>query len=97
MNSPKDKKILTLNGFKLPSKKFKEMLNNNRYYIIQGEKDSGKTTIANTLHFYFKNSIAFSFKKNENINMSFCINLEKNLNLNYCIYKYNYSICDYMS
>ena len=63
MNSPKDKKILTLNGFKLPSKKFKEMLNNNRYYIIQGEKDSGKTTIANTLHFILKIQLPFLLKK----------------------------------
>ena len=63
----KDKEIITLNGFKFPSKELKEKLNKNSYYIIEGEKGSGKSTIANTLYSYYKNSIIFSFKKNDNI------------------------------
>ena len=93
----KDKEIITLNGFKFPSKELKEKLNKNSYYIIEGEKGSGKSTIANTLYSYYKNSIVFSFKKNDNINQNFWINLEKNLNLNNCIYEYSHSFCDYIS
>ncbi len=93
----KEKKLLTLDGFKFPSKEFKEKLNNNRFYIIQGEKDTGKSTIAKTLCSYFKNSIVFSFNKNDN-NKESWITLEKNLKLKNSIYEYNnYAICDYIT
>ena len=65
-----DKTYYCTLGIKYPSMNFIQKLNSNKYIIIRGETNSGKTTFSKGLLIFFKNCIVFSFEKNIIMNIN---------------------------
>jgi len=81
---------------KNPSMNFIRKLNSNKYIIIRGETNSGKTTFSKALLKYFKNCVVFSFEKKNIMNINW-IQIKKNVK-NKNIFDFNSEqICDFIS
>ena len=63
------------------SMNFIRKLNSNKYIIIRGETNSGKTTFSKALLKYFKNCVVFSFEKKNIMNINW-IQIKKNVKKN---------------